>query len=99
MRFELEGTFDQAIEQNDTDWFWLLFGKNDCICASVKSLDRSAWAAVLTCDERSEPKVVGESLAYLGPYWQAYHVWMVLDGALGLEKNPMSGRRCDRSGL
>ena len=90
-RFELEGKFDRAIGEIDPHWFWLLFGKNDCVCAAVKSLDRSAWAAILTCDERDEPKVVGEALAYLSPYWQAYHVWMVLDSAWGWRRNRLQG--------
>ena len=78
-RFEFEGNFDRTIEKIDPHWFWLLFGEKDSLCATLKSLEKETNAAIITCDERDEPRVVGQALAYLSPYWQAYNVWMVLD--------------------
>jgi hypothetical protein len=80
-RFELDGKFERIVGEIDPHWFWLLFGEKDCICATMQSLDNETRAVVLTCDLKDEPKVAGQTLAYLSPYWQAYHVWMVLDPA------------------
>jgi hypothetical protein len=90
-RFELDGKFDRIIEGVDPHWFWLLFGEKDCLCVTMQTMDKESRAAVLTCDEGDEPKVAGRSLAYLSPYWQAYHVWMVLDPAWGWEKKRFHG--------
>jgi hypothetical protein len=90
-RFELDGKFDRTIERIDTHWFWLLFGENDCLCVTMQTLDKESGAAILTCDEKDEPRVTGRTLAYLSPYWQAYHVWMVLDPAWGWEKKRFHG--------
>jgi hypothetical protein len=90
-RFELDGSFDRSIEKIDQHWFWLLIGKEECLCASLKSLDEETRAATLTCDEHEEPAVVGQKLAYLSPYWQAFNVWMVLDPNWGWEKRQFQG--------
>ena len=90
-RFELDGKFDRIIPNIDPNWFWLLFGANDSLCATLQSLDKESRAAILTCDVRDEPRVVGETLAFLSPYWQAYHVWMVLDPAWGWNKKRFQG--------
>lgn len=91
--FELEGHFDQHINvtTDGPQWFWLLFGKRGCICASVQSLHKDTKAAVLTFEATEEPDVVGQTLAYLSPYWQAYNVWMVLDPEWGWEKKKFLG--------
>jgi hypothetical protein len=83
MRFEIDGKFDRIIADIDPYWFWLLFGPNDSLCVTLQPLDKESRTAILTCDVRIEPRVVGETLAYLSPYWQAYHVSMVLDPAWG----------------
>lgn len=90
-RFELEGDFDLIPEHIDPDWFWLLFGERGCLCASLKSLDEETGTATLTCDEKDEPKIVGQSLIYLSPYWQAFNVWMVLDPGWGWKKTNFLG--------
>lgn len=41
---------------------------------------------MLTCYEKRKPWVLGQALAYLSPYWQAYNIWMVLDPAWGWQK-------------
>jgi hypothetical protein len=90
-RFELDGKFDRIIDDIDPDWFWLLFGENDCLCATLQSMDKKSQVAVLTCDVKDEPRVVGEALAYLSPRWQAYHVWMVLDPLWGWGREQFQG--------
>jgi hypothetical protein len=97
-RFELEGKFDDIIvNEIDPHWFWLMFGKNACLCATLQSLNKETRTATLTCDVRDEPRVAGETLAYLSPRWQGYHVWMVLDPAWG--EKTISGSGCGRGGL
>lgn len=90
-RIELDGKFDRTIANIDPHWFWLLFGERDCLCATLRSLDKETGKAILTCELKDEPRVVGESLAYLSPYWQAHHVWMVLDPSWGWEKKQFQG--------
>jgi hypothetical protein len=90
-RFELAGKFDHAIESTDPSWFWLLIGKDDCLCVTLETLDVQSQTAMLSCDANDEPRVVGMSLACLSAYWQAYHVWMVLDTAWGWEKKLLQG--------
>jgi hypothetical protein len=85
-RFELEGKFDRVIEKIDPHWFWLLLGERECLCASLKSLDKETEVAILTCDQKEEPKILGQAVAYLSPYWQAFNVWMVLDPNWGWER-------------
>jgi len=92
--FELEGYFDSDIEPTRPDgpqWFWLLFGKGGWLCASVQSLNKETKAAILTFEAAEEPNIVGQTLAYLSPYWQAFHVWMVLDPDWGWEKKQFLG--------
>jgi len=90
-RFELEGRFDRSVDDMDPHWFWLLFGKNNSLCTTLQSLDRKTQTAVLTCDVSDEPRIAGESLAYLSPRWQAYHIWMILDSAWGWERKRFRG--------
>jgi len=90
-RFELDGKFDRIIADIDPHWFWLLFGEHDCLCATLQSLDKETRKAILTCEVTDEPRVVGESLAYLSPRWQAHHVWMVLDHAWRWDKKRFQG--------
>jgi hypothetical protein len=67
--FELGGSFDHTIENTGPQWFWLLFGKRGCLCASVQSLNKETKAAILTFEATDEPDIVGHTLAYLSPYW------------------------------
>lgn len=91
--FECEGRFDQhiSITSDGPQWFWLLFDKRACICASVQSFDKDTKVAVLTFEATVEPDIVGKTLAYLSPYWQAYNVWMVLDPDWGWQKKQFLG--------
>lgn len=89
--FELEGLLEQQISPDDLQWFWLLFGKGGYLCVSLRSLNRETKAAVLTFEAIEEPDIVGQTLAYLSPYWQGYNVWMVLDPEWGWEKKQFVG--------
>lgn len=91
--FQLEGRFDQPIEipTDGPQWFWLLFGKRNSICANVQSLDKETTVALLTFEATEEPNIIGCSLAYLSAHWQAYNVWMVLDPDWHWEKKKFLG--------
>jgi hypothetical protein len=90
-KFEIDGQFDREIKTINPHWFWLLFGKHDCITATLISLNKETGAAVLFTHELDEPKIVGLPLYYLSPYWQAFNIWMVLDPNWGWEKQQFIG--------
>lgn len=98
-RFELEGSydpildpvFDNLVAGEGPLWFWLLFGKRGYLTPMLKSFDKETKKAILVCDEKEEPKVLGLQLAYLSPYWQAFNIWMVLDADWGWEKRQFHG--------
>jgi len=84
--FDLEGKFDRIIPRSEVNWFWLLFGERDCVCVQWKSRDDTNLTAVLTGTEQVVPDLVGSTLRYLNPYWQAFNVWMVLDPQWGWQR-------------
>jgi hypothetical protein len=92
-KFELEGRFDRAMElpADGPQWFWLLMRQNDCLCVTRKSLNDQTGLAVVTCDEKRAPDVVGQTLFYLGPAWNAFDVWMVLDPKWGWARTQVEG--------
>lgn len=57
----------------------------------LKSFDKEGMTAVLICDEEKEPNVVGLKLAYVSPYWQAFHIWMVLAPMWGWQRSQFHG--------
>ena len=87
----LEPRFDEMIGGVGVQWFWLLFGERNCLIPMLKSFDTLTKTAVLTCYEKEEPSVIGSALPYLSPYWQAFHVWMVLDPSWGWERKQFQG--------
>jgi hypothetical protein len=87
----LEGSFEEIIEGTRPQWFWLLFGECGCLSPMLKSFDRRTKNAILICSEKEEPNVLGVTLAYLSPYWQAFNVWMVLDPNWGWERRQFQG--------
>jgi hypothetical protein len=97
--FQLEGSFDRilpssfdhVIDGTGPRWFWLLFGERGCLCPMLESFDKETRSAILTCQEREEPRVVGLELAYLSSYWQGFNVWMVLDPSWGWERKQFQG--------
>jgi hypothetical protein len=103
--FELEGgfdilpsSFDHVIEGTGPRWFRLLFGERGYLSPMLKSFDKETRTAILTCQEKEEPRVVGLKLAYLSSYWQAFDVWMVLDPNWGWERKQFQGTDAVRPG-
>ena len=78
VRFEYAGKFDRGVRETPRDWFYLLFGEREAVCVTLQSLDDSL-SAVLTCDEKDEPGLVGKSAAYLWRRWSPHQVWMVAE--------------------
>lgn len=87
----LDGPFDHIVKGTVPQWFWLLFRDRGSLCPMLKSFDKETRTAILTCQEKEEPKVLGLELAYLSPYWQAFDVWMVLDPNWGWERRQFQG--------
>jgi hypothetical protein len=88
---ELEGPFDEIIGGNCPQWFWLLFGERGSLCPVLRSFDKQSRTATLAFHEKEEPGVLGLEMAYLSSYWQAFHVWMVLDPNWGWERKQFKG--------
>jgi hypothetical protein len=82
----LEAVFDEIVAGTGPQWFWLMYGERGCLCPTLKSFNKQMKTAILTCQEREEPKIVGLDLAYFRPAWQLCHVWMVLDPKWGWER-------------
>lgn len=77
--FELAGIFDRTEGVNEGRC-WLLLPRKDVLIdftGELKSLEAGTGAAVYQTSEEPTPDVVGLALAYLGPQWAPYHVWMV----------------------
>jgi hypothetical protein len=89
--FELDGRFDRAVDDINAYSFWLLFGEDGCLTATLKSRDAETNAAILTTHELHEPPVLGVTLYYLRPNWQAFNIWMVLDKNWGWKKRQFQG--------
>lgn len=77
--FEIAGLFDRTEGVNDGRCWLLLPGKDPLVDFSgeLKLLETGAGAAVYHTSEEPVPNMVGLTLAYLGPQWKPYHVWMV----------------------
>ncbi|HTP30785.1 MAG TPA: hypothetical protein VMJ75_01350 [Candidatus Acidoferrales bacterium] len=85
-RFELNGEFDRLVQpQGQITWFWLLIGDRAAVCAQWKSVGPGNVATV-TADEKEMPEIVGKTLYYLSPAWDARHIWMVLDEQWGWKR-------------
>lgn len=72
----------------ETDWFWLLIGEKDCIIVKLEAFDKKTGSATVIATEKEAemPDVIGKTLFYLSPYWQAFHIWMVLDPNWGWKR-------------
>jgi hypothetical protein len=87
----LERRFDEMMEGVGVQWFWLLFSERSCLTPMLKSFDKQTKTVILSCYEKEEPRIIGLTLPYLSPYWQAFHVWMVLDPNWGWERKQFQG--------
>jgi len=76
--FELLGVFDKVDDVREGRG-WLLLPERKCLIGDLISLDLAAKTAVFLTAERPDPDVVGAKLPFLDGYWQAYHVWMVVE--------------------
>jgi hypothetical protein len=76
--YELSGTFDQT-EGVREGRCWLLLPHKNSLIGDLKSFDPGPRTAVYCTAEEDKPPVLGLALPYVDGYWQAYHVWMVLD--------------------
>src|SRR6187402_3290122 len=89
--FELEGSIDPILEKNFDEmaqgigpqWCWLLFDPRGSLCVTLDSFAKEKGSAIFTCEASAEPPDQGMELAFLSSYWQAFHVWMVLDPGWG----------------
>jgi len=84
--FELDGEFDRIVGRvGEITWFWLLIGNRLAVCAQWKSLGEDTSTPTLVAHEKELPEIVGKTLYYLSPAWQAFNIWMVLDEKWGWE--------------
>lgn len=82
--FKLVGRFDN-IKDVRAGRSWLLQSDRTAFIGDLSSFGLEADSALFDgVDKR--PPVEGAKLAYLSAYWQAHHVWMILDGGLRWEK-------------
>jgi hypothetical protein len=77
--FELAGVFDRTEGVNEGRC-WLLIPREEVLIdftGELKFLEAGTGAAVYQTSEEPMSYLVGLALAYLGPQWEPYHVWMV----------------------
>jgi hypothetical protein len=77
--FSLIGQFDKTdgVSQGRS---WLLLPERSALIGDFSNFDSQDGSAVFHSTGKEIPAVQGATLPYLSSYWQAYHVWMVLDG-------------------
>jgi hypothetical protein len=75
---KLHGAFDHLNSVRESR-SWLLLPQRHCLIGDLESLDQYSRTAVFVTDEKSLTDLVGKSLPYVDGYWQAYHVWMVVE--------------------
>jgi hypothetical protein len=81
--FTLIGNFDRLDGVVFDPWCWLLLKDNDCLCGNLQVVDKDSRECTFQTTRQELPAKVGQSLAHLSPYWQAFNVWMVLDPKWG----------------
>lgn len=65
---------------------WLLLPERSALIGDVSGSDLETGSAMFDSVDKTSPSLIGQKLPYLSAYWQAYHVWMVLDGAAGWKR-------------
>ena len=76
--FKFHGTFNQTTGVSDGRC-WLLLPERDCLIGDLTSFEPKTGAATFLTSAEATPDVLGASLPYVDGYWQAYHVWMVVE--------------------
>lgn len=82
---DLIGRFDVS-KGVDAGRCWLLLPGRTALIGDVSGFDPETGSATFNSADETNASLVGQKLPYLSAYWQAYHVWMVLDGASGWDK-------------
>jgi len=77
--YTLTGVFDKIKGIDFSMWCWLLLPGNDCLCGHLQIADEGSREYTFHTMRQEMTAKVGQSLAHLSPYWQAFNVWMVLD--------------------
>jgi len=90
VRFEYQGKFDRSIPETASSWFYLLFGEREAVCVTLQLLDDNLLA-ILTCDEKDQPDLVGRHAAYFPSRWSPYQVWMVAEPLWKWERKIFEG--------
>jgi hypothetical protein len=80
IHFELTGTFDSLAGVREGRC-WLLLPCKQSLIGNLASLDPKTNTAVYQTLEKVVPSVQGFKLPYLDGYWQAHHIWMVMDAS------------------
>ena len=88
--FTLTGVFDRLEGLSFDPWCWLLLPGNDCLCGTVQILDSHSRTCAFQTETSKMTAKIGQSLAHLSAYWQAFNVWMVLDPNWGWRRNKVA---------
>lgn len=76
--FNLIGHFDNT-KGVQAGRCWLLGSDRSAFIGDLSSFGEDIGSAVFDGIDKIVPAVQGAKLAYLSAYWQAHHVWMILD--------------------
>jgi hypothetical protein len=76
--FELFGTFNH-LDGVREGRCWLLLPDKQSLIGDLASLNHKTNTAVYQTSEKVMSALSGSRLPYLDGYWQAYHIWMVMD--------------------
>jgi hypothetical protein len=80
IRWILHGTLSSTQGVDFKFWSWLLLPGRDGITGNFAEPRGPNLETTFTTSDKEKPQLEGLSLACLGAYHQAYHVWMVEDG-------------------
>ncbi|MGH9565237.1 MAG: hypothetical protein ACRD4F_19080 [Candidatus Angelobacter sp.] len=58
---------------------WLLLPERHALIGDMEKFDAQTNFAIFNSADDCSHVVIGQKMPYLSGYWQAYHVWMILD--------------------
>jgi hypothetical protein len=76
--FNLVGHFE-GVNGVTAGLCWLLLPEQNALYGNLSGLDPQTGAASFNATAKTVPAVQGARLPYLSAYWQAYHIWMILN--------------------
>jgi hypothetical protein len=85
MCLDLSGTFDK-LDGVRPGRCWLLQAGGKNFIGDLSSLEPNTQSALYRTFDKTVPALLGQRLAYLDGYWQAYHVRMVAESERSWEK-------------